>query len=369
MNEAKRRPRILVVDDEERNRRLLVAMLEAENYTAIEAADGTQALELARQSPPDILLLDVMMPGIDGYEVARALKADAATKAIPVVMVTALDDRDSRLRGLEAGAEDFVTKPVDRNELRVRVRNLLRLKEFSDFLANHNRILDSQVRERTAELRHLSRRLVETEENERRRLARELHDRIAQNLTALSLNLRRVFDEVPEDSRREMKPRLDDCGELLSHTAKLVRDVMADLRPPGIDELGLVAALNEYASKVAGRVGFSVTVNGAEVSPRLPPATEITLFRIVQEALTNIAKHAGATAATLMLESKPDKAVLTIADNGCGFDAALQPVKLTSSLGMINMRERAESIGARLCVESSPGRGTRVIVEAPRPAP
>jgi len=152
MNEARKPARILVVDDEDRNRRLLVAMIEAEGYTAPEAADGAQALELARQSPPDIVLLDIMMPGMDGYEVARALKADAATMAIPVVMVTALDDRESRLRGLEAGAEEFVTKPVDRNELRIRVRNLLRLKEFSDFLANHNRILDTQVKERTRQL-------------------------------------------------------------------------------------------------------------------------------------------------------------------------------------------------------------------------
>ncbi len=152
MNDTKKPARILVVDDEERNRRLLVAMLEAEGYTALEAADGAQALELVRQSPPDIVLLDIMMPGMDGHEVVRALKADAATKAVPVVMVTALDDRASRLRGLEAGAEEFVTKPVDRNELRIRVRNLLRLKEFSDFLANHNRILESEVKERTRQL-------------------------------------------------------------------------------------------------------------------------------------------------------------------------------------------------------------------------
>jgi len=94
-----------------------------------------------------------MMPDMDGYEVARALKADAATKAIPVVMVTALDDRESRLRGLKAGAEEFVTKPVDRNELCIRVKSLLRLKEFSDFLVRHNEILKAQVDERTAELK------------------------------------------------------------------------------------------------------------------------------------------------------------------------------------------------------------------------
>jgi putative two-component system response regulator len=93
-----------------------------------------------------------MMPGMDGYEVARALKGDAATRAIPIVMVTALDDRDSRLRGLQAGAEEFVTKPVDRSELCVRVRNLLRLKALGDLLADHNRVLDARVRERSGQL-------------------------------------------------------------------------------------------------------------------------------------------------------------------------------------------------------------------------
>ena len=152
MNEAKKPARVLVVDDEDRNRRVLAGMLEVEGYAVAEADSGERALELAHSDPPDIVLLDIMMPGMDGYEVARRLKADPATRAVPIVMVTALDDRGSRVRGLEAGAEEFVTKPVDRWELRVRVRNLLKLKEYSDFLANHNRILDTQVKERTRQL-------------------------------------------------------------------------------------------------------------------------------------------------------------------------------------------------------------------------
>jgi len=152
MNEAKKPPRVLVVDDEERNRRLLVAMLEAEGCAALQAKDGQQALDLVRQNPPDLVLLDIMMPGMDGYAVVRTLKSDPATQAIPVVMVTALDDRASRVHALESGAEEFVTKPVDRLELRVRVKNLLRLKEYSDFLAAHNRLLDAQVKERTEQL-------------------------------------------------------------------------------------------------------------------------------------------------------------------------------------------------------------------------
>ena len=148
----KKAARILVVDDEDRNRRLLATMLEVEGYVVQEAADGERALELARQNPPDIVLLDIMMPCMDGYEVARALKAAEATRAVPIIMVTALRDRESLLRALEAGAEEFVHKPVDRWELRVRVKNLLKLKEYGDFLADYSHILETQVIERTHQL-------------------------------------------------------------------------------------------------------------------------------------------------------------------------------------------------------------------------
>jgi putative two-component system response regulator len=151
MNEAKK-PLVLVVDDEEANRRVLQAMLAAEGHRVATAADGPRALEAAAAEPPDLVLLDVMMPGMDGFEVAARLKAAEATRMVPIIMVTALDDRESRLQGLKAGAEDFLAKPVDRAELTVRVRNLLRLKEFSDFLADHSRILEEKVRERSRQL-------------------------------------------------------------------------------------------------------------------------------------------------------------------------------------------------------------------------
>ena len=149
--------RILLVDDDARNLRLLETILKPEGYTVASAQSGLAALEEVQRAPPDLILLDVMMPGIDGLEVARRLKTDAATRAIPVIMVTALDDRGSRIAALEAGAEDFLTKPVDRSELLSRVRNLLRLKEYGDFLARHNEILEARVAERSRQIERLSR--------------------------------------------------------------------------------------------------------------------------------------------------------------------------------------------------------------------
>lgn len=126
--------RILVVDDIETNRRLLEARLSAEYFEVIEAADGVSALRRAHEDSPDLVLLDVMMPGMDGFEVCRQLKSDPVTKHIPIVMVTALDQREDRIKGLEAGADDFLTKPVDDVALFARVRSLLRLKAVMDEL-------------------------------------------------------------------------------------------------------------------------------------------------------------------------------------------------------------------------------------------
>jgi diguanylate cyclase (GGDEF)-like protein/PAS domain S-box-containing protein len=143
---------ILIVDDEERNRRLLELLLRPEGYATITAADGQAALAAVAEHSIDLILLDVMMPSMDGYQLAGILKAGADTKSIPIIMVTAHVDRETRMAALAAGVEEFLTKPVDRAELWLRVRNLLRLKEYGDFLVDYSTVLERQVDERTADL-------------------------------------------------------------------------------------------------------------------------------------------------------------------------------------------------------------------------
>jgi len=121
---------ILVVDDLAANRDTLIELLDAQDFRLVEAADGTEALRLAAETPPDLVLLDVMMPGMDGFEVCRQLRADARLAEVPVIMVTSLDDQASRLAGIEAGADDFVSKPFNRAELRARVRTITRLNRY-----------------------------------------------------------------------------------------------------------------------------------------------------------------------------------------------------------------------------------------------
>uniref|UniRef100_UPI0037513C3C response regulator n=1 Tax=Polaromonas sp. TaxID=1869339 RepID=UPI0037513C3C len=143
---------ILIIDDEGKNRKLLEALLQPEGYVTLSAASGDEGLESIAKHAPDLILLDVMMPGMDGYAVASALKASPDTANIPIIMVTARSERSARLAGLTAGAEEFLTKPVDRVELSLRVRNLLRLKAIAD-LQNHSRLLEQEVLARTTELR------------------------------------------------------------------------------------------------------------------------------------------------------------------------------------------------------------------------
>jgi len=144
--------KILVVDDDVRSRLLLSKLLNDEGYCYEEANNGSLAISKARAYTPDLILLDVMMPGMDGFEVAKQLKADAATAAIPIIMVTALEDQLSRERGLAVGVEEFISKPVRANELQIRVRNLLRLKLAMDMLKDQNDNLDRKIRQRTKDL-------------------------------------------------------------------------------------------------------------------------------------------------------------------------------------------------------------------------
>lgn len=143
---------LLIIDDELHVQKLLRLVLNKEGYRTLAARSGAQALAMIDKDPPDLILLDVMMPGMDGYEVARRLKANKMTANIPIIMLTALDDHSARVEGLEAGAEEFLSKPVETGELCLRVRNLLRLKAFGDYLKSRSLIIEEQLQQRTIDL-------------------------------------------------------------------------------------------------------------------------------------------------------------------------------------------------------------------------
>ena len=152
--------KILLVDDEEANLRLLTQWLVVSGYDIEYALNGEEAVRKAREGSPDLIILDIMMPVMDGYDACRILKDDAKTKNIPIIMVTALNDRKSKLKGLSVSANDFLSKPIDQAELFIRVKNLLKIKALDDFMLRHNEILEQEVRERTLDLKNMSKEMV-----------------------------------------------------------------------------------------------------------------------------------------------------------------------------------------------------------------
>ena len=155
--------RVLVVDDEPAGREVLAGLLATEPYELHFADSGARALSLAASMAPDLMLLDVMMPDIDGYEVCRQVRHTRALREVSIVMVTALDDRDSRLRGLQAGADDFVSKPFDRFELRARISTIVRLNRYRALVGERNRVIESYERTLEGWTRALDLRDHETE--------------------------------------------------------------------------------------------------------------------------------------------------------------------------------------------------------------
>ncbi len=157
-----KKPLVLVVDDDADIRALLKKTMEQDGYSVSTADHGRDAVTAAAALHPDVVLLDALMPEMDGFQVAEALKSDDATRNAPIIMVTALNDHESRLRALKVGVQEFLTKPIDRNEVSLRVRNMLMLKEYSNFLADQNRILEQRVEERSREVLESYRETIET---------------------------------------------------------------------------------------------------------------------------------------------------------------------------------------------------------------
>jgi PAS domain S-box-containing protein len=453
-----RPPAILIVDDLAPTRELLRDMLAGHGYELLTADGGAAALAIARARQPDLVLLDLMMPDIDGLQVCRQLRAAPSTAHVPVIIVTALDDQRSRLAGLEAGCDDFITKPVDMVELRARVRTIVTLNRYRTLLDEQRRFErlfdlspiglliadDAGVIQlanpamavlvgaaASAELRgqplalllaaddqahcgrllaevaagqrssaHLDAHLVRRDharrpveldagwcvwagetavqvavrdvsdrkraellEGDTRRLAFDLHDAVAQTATAAFRQLER-FRHRHRPRRPAALAELDRALELLQRLMRETRSLLAGLRPTALDDFGLGGALRLHTAALAAE-GLHVELDERLGPARFDPAVETAVFRIAQEALTNVRKHAGVSCARLALDVAGGAVRLCVEDAGRGLSAADSPAPAGTRLGLRGMHERAALLGGRLSLASEPGRGTRVVAEIP----
>ncbi len=235
------------------------------------------------------------------------------------------------------------------------------LRQVEALTADNQRLLQSVVRSERR-FRTLAKSVWHVQEEERRRLARELHDGIGQTLTALANQLQRILDDARGAGNLGLEHRLGDALELTRSSLHDTRELSRLLRPTLLDDLGLDAALNWLARTLTERTGLNISLQSGLDEQRLHPDVETLVFRITQEALTNVIRHADARSARIVLDLRTSALILRVEDDGSGFDTATlgSAERAGTSGGVRGMRDRAELFGGRIEVRSSPGRGTTV---------
>ena len=230
-------------------------------------------------------------------------------------------------------------------------------------LAIHNAHLFEQLTESQSQLRGLSQKLVQVQENHFKHLAGEMHDQIGQDMTAINVNLNILQAMLPKNTSDDIISRLADTEKLVQESVKRMRSLMSELRPPMLDQYGLTAALNWYCEQYQRRTKIKLVVNDHYMKNIRPPVdVEIALFRIAQEALNNVAKHAKATHVDIELFEEKGDIMMAITDNGIGFDMKSQDVSTRAHWGVALMQERARAVNGKFLLRSVPGQGTQIVV-------
>jgi signal transduction histidine kinase len=360
---------VLIVDDERHVTDAFAAFFERHGHHSVTRAyTGTDGIAAYEATRPDLVLLDLRMPHVDGFEVLAQIRARTPDSGyVPVLVLTAEVGPDALRRALGAGAKDFLLKPADNEEILLRIRNLLHMRFLHLALQHQNQALEERVRERTQRerdarerLQVLSRQLVDLQETERRELARELHDQIGQMLTGLRMTLRTAMDVDPNEQRGYLATADELARELLGR----VRALALDLRPAMLDDLGLLEALLWHHEQYTARTGVRVVFKHSGLERRLSGPTETAAYRIVQESLTNVARHAQVDEVEVQTWTDGDGLLLQIEDHGCGFDPEATLARGTAS-GLAGMRERAAVLGGWLRITSAPGESTTVTAMLP----
>jgi signal transduction histidine kinase len=222
--------------------------------------------------------------------------------------------------------------------------------------------MTNQLREKEEERAQLLARVLAAQEDERKRISRELHDDAGQALTSVIMGLTRIEAAVQDEDARSQAAEMKDTAH---HALHLMRDLARDLRPSTLDDLGLAAALGRYVSDYGTKYGITTHFHANSDGMRFRPEVETALYRIAQEALTNVVRHARANSVNVVLERRPGAMILVVEDDGVGFAPRTGPGSPSAGLGLLGMEERATLIGGMLTVESEPGRGTAVFVQVP----
>jgi signal transduction histidine kinase len=362
---------VLVADDNADMRQYLTRLL-TERYDVVAMPDGQSALESIQERSPDLIVSDIMMPNLDGFGLLDELRRNPATNTIPVILLSARAGEESRVEGIDAGADDYLVKPFSARELLARVQTHL---ELSRIRREAQTMLELRVKQRTEELeraqmdlRDLAGKLLQLQDEERRRVARDLHDSAGQTLAVLALNLAELSDLARVNDPR-LPAKTKDTEEVVQRLTQEIRTTSYLLHPPLLDESGIAAALSWYVDGLVARSGLKIELNIPDEFKRPAREMELAIFRIVQECLTNILRHSGGDRAEIHLTRDVGGITLKVRDYGKGIDAEnLAKVRAgNAGVGIQGIRDRARQLNGKMEVESSDA-GTTITIRFPLPA-
>ena len=352
-----RKVNILMVDDQPGKLVTYEAILAELNENLIKARSGKEALDHLLKTNVAVVLMDVSMPELDGFELADMIRQHPRFQNTAIIFISAVHLTDiDRLKAYERGAVDYIAVPIVPELLRAKVRVFADLHRKTQQLEMLNR-----------DLRALSSRLITTQDEERRRIARDLHDSVGPLLAAISMNNGLVCQQAGKLSAPATEA-LQQNADLIEQLSKQTRTISHLLHPPLLDEIGLLPAIRMFAEGFGERSNVKVTVDLSPDIGRLPPTMEISVFRIVQECLTNVYRHSGSKTAHIRISPKGDKSLtVQVRDEGKGlpFDHHVSMLVGTShGVGLSGMRERVRELGGTFEIQSNDN-GTTVTAQLP----
>jgi signal transduction histidine kinase len=329
---------------------------------------GLETLDLARMH--EVALVSLVLPGYSsstnnglmgraGLFFAEAItpleETHRGAREANIHLNQMVQTLSQRTHELAASVEDLKQEVVQRRA----IEESLRISQQT------SSALLKKSRELQEELRQLSRQLLSAQEEERKKISRELHDVIAQTLTGINVRLAALKTDSTVSSK-ELQSKITSTQQLVEKSVDIVHRFARELRPSVLDDLGLIPALQSFMTGYMKDTGIRVTLTAFAGIEQADGSTRTVLYRIAQEALTNVARHAQASQADLSIQNPHGGICMEITDNGCGFAVEGKgSAKKNNRLGLLGMRERIEMIGGTFCVESAPGKGTTIRVEIP----
>ena len=389
--------RIIIVDDKKENQYLLETLLKGNGNEVVSVANGAEALERLRSGRFDLIVSDILMPVMDGFQMCREVKRDEAMKNIPLVFYTATytEEKDEEL-ALQVGADRFVRKPVEPDKFLKLIRGVIRdaaegkirrgepgLKEEKEILNLYSErlvkklegkmlALEREVTDRKRaeqglkdyqlRLKKLASELTLTEERLKRTVATELHDRISQSLAVSKSNLVSLQQSIHDPS---LQKSLTDITDMLTETLDESRSLTSQLSYPALNILGLARAIELWLEEEIGvKHGLQTCFSDDGLDKPLDEDVKAVLFRNVREALNNIIKHAQARHVTVTVQRDGGDVVVWVTDDGIGFDPQSLRDK-ACGFGILSIQESLASLGGRLEIETGNGSGCEVTLRAP----